>query len=88
MLFSLGKWCSNHEFMRSTVLGVADACMLALAYSMNAPPTVDVGSRTDPLDIAMKELEQGKVPIIVRRYLPDRSYEDWKVSELVVDPSL
>lgn len=33
----------------------------------------------------MKELRAKKVPFTVRRYLPDGSYEDWKVSELVVE---
>ncbi len=52
--------------------------------SMNAPPMVDVpAGETDPLKIAMLELNQGKIPIIVRRYLPDGSYEDWAASELI-----
>ena len=38
---------------------------------------------TDPLEIATKELQAKKIPFIVRRYLPDGSYEDWAVSELV-----
>lgn len=50
---------------------------------MNAPPMVDVGAETDPLKIAMKELKENKVPIIVRRYLPDGSYEDWAATELI-----
>lgn len=51
---------------------------------MNAPPMVDVPQgETDPLKIAMLELNEGKIPIIVRRYLPDGSYEDWSASELI-----
>jgi len=50
---------------------------------MNAPPMVDVEGETDPLRIAMKELRENKMPIIVRRYLPDGSYEDWAASELI-----
>lgn len=26
-----------------------------------------------------------KIPIIIRRYLPDGSYEDWSVDELIVE---
>ena len=37
----------------------------------------------DPIAIAEKELILGKIPFIVRRYLPDGSYEDWKVEELI-----
>lgn len=39
--------------------------------SMNAPVLVDLEGETDPLQIAMKELNQKKIPLIVRRYLPD-----------------
>lgn len=52
---------------------------------MNAPPMVDVAGLTDPLQIAMKELRAGKVPLIVRRYLPDGSYEDWPLKDLMID---
>lgn len=39
--------------------------------SMNAPVLVDLEGETDPLQIALKELNQKKIPLIVRRYLPD-----------------
>ncbi|XP_953125.1 RNA polymerase common subunit (Rpb6 homologue), putative [Theileria annulata] len=39
----------------------------------------------DPLIIAEKELYQKTVPFIVRRYLPNGSYEDWKIDELIID---
>lgn len=39
---------------------------------------------TDPLQIAMKELKERKIPIIIRRYLPDNSYEDWSIQELII----
>jgi hypothetical protein len=44
---------------------------------MNAPPMVELQGETDPLQIAMKELRERKIPLIVRRFLPDKSYEDW-----------
>jgi len=34
--------------------------------------------------IAMKELREKKIPFTIRRYLPDGSYEDWAVHELIV----
>ena len=49
---------------------------------MGAPPMVDVGGETDPLMIAKKELNENKIPITIRRYLPDGSYEDWSLAEL------
>jgi DNA-directed RNA polymerase subunit K/omega len=36
----------------------------------------------NPLEIARKELKEGLIPFIVRRPLPNGTYEDWKVSEL------
>jgi DNA-directed RNA polymerase I, II, and III subunit RPABC2 len=43
---------------------------------------VDPGNESDPYRLAEIELSERKVPFIVRRYLPDGSYEDWKASEL------
>lgn len=41
---------------------------------MNAPVLVDLEGETDPLQIAIKELSEKKIPLIVRRYLPDGLY--------------
>jgi DNA-directed RNA polymerases I, II, and III subunit RPABC2 len=41
---------------------------------MNAPVLVDVEGETDPLQIAIKELREKKIPLVVRRYLPDGWY--------------
>ena len=76
------KYMTKYE--RARVLGTR-----ALQISMNAPVMVDIGDETDPLKIAMKELRDGKVPIIIRRYLPNHSpeapsFEDWGVNELIV----
>lgn len=74
------KYMTKYE--RARVLGTR-----ALQISMNAPITVELEGETDPLKIARKELQKKKIPIIIRRYLPDGSYEDWPVRELeVVDP--
>lgn len=55
------------------------------AVSMNAPILVPAEGESDPLQIAIKELAQRKIPLIIRRYLPDGSFEDWSVSELICD---
>ena len=52
-------------------------------HSMNAPVLVDVEGETDPLQIAIKELREKKIPLVVRRYLPDGWYEDWTCEELL-----
>jgi DNA-directed RNA polymerase I, II, and III subunit RPABC2 len=56
----------------------------ALQISMNAPIMVDAGDETDPLEIAMRELKAKRIPFTIRRYLPDGSYEDWRLSELIL----
>jgi DNA-directed RNA polymerases I, II, and III subunit RPABC2 len=50
---------------------------------MNAPVLVPTDGETDPLQIAIKELAQRKIPLIIRRFLPDGSFEDWSVAELI-----
>ena len=58
---------------------------ILLKHSMNAPVLVPLDGETDALQIAIKELSQRKIPLIIRRYLPDGSFEDWSVSELITD---
>lgn len=55
------------------------AGVMVVSNRMNAPVMVELEGETDPLDIAEKELKQKKIPLIIRRYLPDGSYEDWRV---------
>ncbi|KZT36600.1 RNA polymerase Rpb6 [Sistotremastrum suecicum HHB10207 ss-3] len=68
------------KYERARVLGTR-----ALQISMNAPVLVPLDGESDALQIAIKELSQRKIPLIIRRYLPDGSFEDWKVSELISD---
>ncbi|KXL44278.1 hypothetical protein M433DRAFT_158755 [Acidomyces richmondensis BFW] len=66
------------KYERARVLGTR-----ALQISLNAPVLVDVEGETDPLQIALKELREKKIPLVVRRYLPDGWYEDWTCEELL-----
>ena len=43
---------------------------------------VPLEGETDAYVIALKELRAKKLPLIIRRYLPDRTFEDWDVNEL------
>ncbi|XP_006650303.1 DNA-directed RNA polymerases II, IV and V subunit 6A-like [Oryza brachyantha] len=74
------KYMTKYE--RARILGTR-----ALQISMNAPVMVELEGETDPLEIAMKELRARKIPFTIRRYLPDGSYEDWGVNELIVEDS-
>ena len=71
------KYMTKYE--RARVLGTR-----ALQIAMCAPIMVELEGETDPLQIAMKELKQRKIPIIIRRFLPDHSYEDWSIDELII----
>lgn len=69
------------KYERARLLGTR-----ALQISQNAPLMVEPGNETDPLKIAQMELQKHKIPLIVRRYLPDgKHYEDWKIDELTFD---
>nr|XP_022292968.1 DNA-directed RNA polymerases I, II, and III subunit RPABC2-like [Crassostrea virginica] len=65
------------KYERARVLGTR-----ALQIAMCAPVMVELEGETDPLQIAMKELKARKIPIIIRRFLPDGSFEDWGIDEL------
>jgi len=67
------------KYERARVLGTR-----AQQIAMCAPVMVELEGETDPLQIAMKELKAKKIPLIIRRYLPDGSYEDWGIDELIV----
>jgi DNA-directed RNA polymerases I, II, and III subunit RPABC2 len=48
----------------------------ALQISMGAPILVDAEENTNPIDIAIAELEAGILPITIRRTLPDGTFQD------------
>ena len=66
------------KYEKARVLGTR-----ALQISKNAPlMIVPIAGESDPYKLAERELTERKIPFIIRRYLPDLSYEDWKLSEL------
>ncbi|VDQ05890.1 unnamed protein product [Trichobilharzia regenti] len=67
------------KYERARVLGAR-----ALQLSMSAPVMVELDGERDPLKIAEKELRANKIPIVIRRYLPDGSFEDWSLDELIL----
>ncbi|KAI2809304.1 hypothetical protein RDWZM_003370 [Blomia tropicalis] len=67
------------KYERARVLGTR-----ALQIAMCAPIMVELEGETDPLQIALKELKERKIPLIIRRFLPDGSYEDWGIDELII----
>lgn len=49
----------------------------ALQIAMGAPILVEPSQHmSNPIDIAIKELDSGILPITIRRTLPDGTYQD------------
>jgi len=57
----------------------------AQQLNTGAIPTVEVGSLKSTVAIAEKELMERKIPLFVRRPLPNGKYEDWKIDELIIE---
>ena len=55
----------------------------ALQLSLGAFPLVEVKPGESPIDIATKELERGVLPVIIRRKLPNGSYVDIPLKDLI-----
>lgn len=72
------KYMTKYE--RARILGAR-----ALQISMGSPVLVQLEDETDPLQIALKELKERKIPIIIRRFMPDGTFEDWTCEELTID---
>lgn len=67
------------RFERTRILGSR-----ALQLSMGAPILVELDEGTsDPIDIAIVELNEGALPMIVRRHLQDGTSQDIPVIDLL-----
>ena len=40
---------------------------------------------TSTQEIAILELKEKKIPLLIRRYLPNKEYEDWRLEELIIN---
>ena len=67
------------KFERAKILG-ARAEMIA---SGDKPMVVVPKTVTTAYEIALLELKANKIPLIIRRRLPNGGYEDWRTEELI-----
>lgn len=67
------------KFERAKILG-ARAEMIA---SGDKPMVVVPKTVTTAYEIALLELKANKIPLIIRRKLPNGGYEDWRTEELI-----
>lgn len=65
------------KYERAKVLGVR-----ASQLGKNAPCMVDPKGEYNVLEIAKMELEQGVLPLILQRHLPNGTVEEWTIAEL------
>jgi DNA-directed RNA polymerases I, II, and III subunit RPABC2 len=54
----------------------------SVQLSQDAPATVDTLGETDSMRIALMEFFAGTIPITIRRFQPDGSFEDWPLADL------
>jgi DNA-directed RNA polymerase I, II, and III subunit RPABC2 len=66
------------KFERAKIVGVR---LQQLAYG--AKPRVDVSGLKNIHEIVQKELKERKILFIIRRNLPNGTYEDWKLEEFI-----
>jgi DNA-directed RNA polymerase I, II, and III subunit RPABC2 len=67
------------RFERARIAGAR-----ALQLSFGAPMLIELPQRiSDPIDIALAELKEGVLPMTIRRTLPDGSYQDIALFDLL-----
>jgi DNA-directed RNA polymerases I, II, and III subunit RPABC2 len=71
------EYMSKYE--KARILGLR-----AMQISLNSQAMVPTNGETDPLRIALMELRARKLSMIIRRHLPDNTYEDWAVNDLIM----
>lgn len=55
------------------------------ALNTGSIPTVEVNNLKKTRDIAKKELEERKIPLIIKRNFPNGEYELWRIDELIFE---
>lgn len=65
------------RFEKAKILSVR-----AQQISEGAEIMVTPGSNNSPKQIALLEFQQKKIPLLIRRYLPNGKYEDWRLTDL------
>jgi DNA-directed RNA polymerase I, II, and III subunit RPABC2 len=68
------------RFEKARVVGAR-----ALQIAMGAPILVEPSGISSPIDIALKELESGILPMTIRRTLPDGMFQDIPLKWLLTE---
>ena len=65
------------KYEKARIIGIR-----AQQIASGSIPLVDSKGLVSPISIALKELKERKIPLIIRRKLPNNTYEDWTIEEL------
>jgi DNA-directed RNA polymerase I, II, and III subunit RPABC2 len=65
------------KYEKARIIGIR-----AQQIASGSIPLVDSKGLVSPISIALKELKERKIPFIIRRKLPNNTYEDWTIEEL------
>ena len=65
-----------NKFEKARLLGVR-----IQQLSAGAEPKINISGFTNIIDIVEEELKQRKIPLIIKRNLPNGSSEEWKLEE-------
>ncbi len=68
------------KYERARIIGVR-----AIQLSNGATPMINVDNINNVSEIAERELIEYKIPIIIRRKMPDGSYVDIRVCDMVIE---
>jgi len=68
------------KYEKAKILGVR-----AQMISNGSPPMISVPNDiTSTYDIALLEFNEDKIPLLIRRFLPNGNYEDWRLEDMVL----
>lgn len=65
------------KYEKARIIGIR-----AQQIASGSIPLVESKGLVSPISIALKELKERKIPFIIRRKLPNNTYEDWTIEEL------
>ena len=64
------------KYEKAKLLGIR-----AQQIASGSVPLIDIEDKINVREIVKEELRQKKMPLIVRRFLPDGRWEDWKLTD-------
>lgn len=66
------------KFEKTKLIGVR-----AQQLASGSEAMIELEGNETIVEIAKKELEQKKIPFLIRRYLPNQKYEDWRLTDMI-----